>query len=56
MCSLRKGKMPNGSQFFEVRDNSTQEVFFKLQFESKDEFNKWGVVLIESTKPDAALR
>ena len=48
--------MPNGSQFFEVRDRATEEVFFKLQFDTQDDFTNWGVVLIESTKPDSVLR
>ena len=52
-CSLKKGKRPDGASYFDIRDSATDESYISIVLESSEEFNRWGSVLLESTRSDA---
>ena len=52
-CNLKRGKRPDGMSYFDIRDQVTDESYISLMLESQEDFNRWGSVLLESTRSDA---
>ena len=50
---MKKGKRPDGASYFDIRDSNTDESWVSIVLESNEEFNRWGSVLLESTRSDA---
>ena len=51
---VSRGRRENGDYFIQIVDSSG--VVVKVAFKSKDEFQKWGIVFVESIKSDEELR
>jgi len=55
-ADIKKGVRSNGDRFIEIIDKSKKDETVKVAFDNMETFTKWGLVLLESTKPDEVLR
>ena len=51
---VNRGTRDNGEYFLQI--TAPQDEIVKVSFTSKQEFEKWGLVFVESIKSDAELR
>lgn len=52
-CVVRKGTLEKGQGYFEIRDkNDAKAEVIRITYESEEEYKKWGLVFMESVRPD----
>ena len=51
---MSRGRRDNGDFFIQI--TAPNQTVIKVAFKTKEEFEKWGLVFVESIKSDAELR